>query len=188
MREPMSRTRWILGSAVLTATLTFGLVGLVSNALEGEATLVEDELYLEECGACHFAYQPGLLPVSSWQGIMLGLADHFGESAELDVESSSHIAAYLEEHALQPGKPSNWSRLLRNMPEEPPLRITELPAFENMHYDIPRQLQVTTLEEGFLSPCADCHREAAQGIFDAERLHPGYGPSVWGKQDESQTQ
>ncbi len=28
---------------------------------------VKNALYLEECGACHFAYQPGLLPSRSWK-------------------------------------------------------------------------------------------------------------------------
>jgi hypothetical protein len=177
----MNKWQQVFGAVSLTAVLVFGLYGIVANALEGEPDLiVKDDLYLEECGACHFAYQPGLLPRESWQGIMLGLEDHFGESAELDAESSSKISAYLAENALQSGKPSKLSRLLRGMPRDPPLRITELPAFDNMHWEIPRQLEVAKLEEGFLSPCEDCHREAALGIFDAERLHPGYGPGVWG--------
>ncbi len=33
-------------------------------------TPVNDKLYLEECGACHFPYQPGLLPMRSWQKIL----------------------------------------------------------------------------------------------------------------------
>ncbi|MFV2091272.1 MAG: hypothetical protein ACC642_11485, partial [Pseudomonadales bacterium] len=184
MNEHMSKQRWLVGTGFLSMVLAFGLYGVVINALEGEgAPLLQDDVYIEECGACHYAYLPGLLPASSWRGIMQGLEDHFGENAELDGETSAHIASYLEQGALQAGKPSKFSRLLRNMPADPPLRITELPAFINMHYEIPIQLQVKTLKEGFLSPCADCHREAAEGIFDPDRLHPGYGPSVWGKQN-----
>jgi hypothetical protein len=38
---------------------------------------------LKECGECHMAYQPGLLPAASWNRIMDGLADHFGENASV---------------------------------------------------------------------------------------------------------
>ncbi len=180
MNADMSNTRWAIGSVLLGAVLVFGLYGIVINATESERELFEqDAVYIEECGACHLAYPPGLLPVQSWQGIMLGLEDHFGESAETDAETAAHIANYLERVALQKGKPSPMSQMLRNMPDDPPLRITEFPAFITAHDEIPKQLQVEKLAEGFLSPCADCHREAASGIFDKDRLHPGYGPKVW---------
>ncbi|HPQ24397.1 MAG TPA: cytochrome C, partial [Gammaproteobacteria bacterium] len=44
---------------------------------------VDNPLYLQECGSCHFAYQPGLLPARSWNNLMGGLENHFGENAEL---------------------------------------------------------------------------------------------------------
>ncbi|MCZ6640764.1 MAG: hypothetical protein O7F71_04265 [Gammaproteobacteria bacterium] len=175
----MNNTRWFIGSALLGGVLVFGLYGIVINATESEALYEQDTLYIEECGACHLAYPPGLLPVQSWQGIMSGLEDHFGESAETDEDTATHIGNYLERVALQKGKPSPMSQMLRNMPADPPLRITEFPAFIAAHAEIPKQLQVEKLDEGFLSPCADCHRQAASGLFDKELLHPGYGPSVW---------
>ena len=183
MNERMRNIRYLTGWGLLSGVLLFGVHGVVAQALEGEPSRFEqDAVYIEECGACHLAYPPDLLPVASWERVMAGLEDHFGEDATLDEETGSHISAYLTTQGLQPGKPSTMSRLLRNLPDPPPLRITELPAFVNMHYEIPIQLQVKQLETGFLSPCADCHREAAEGIYDKERLHPGYGPSVWGKQ------
>ncbi len=174
----MSKTRWSIGSALLGAVLVFGLYGIVIGASEN-ARYEQDAVYIEECGACHLAYPPGLLPVQSWQGIMSGLEDHFGESAETDADTASYVSNYLERVALKKGEPSPVSKMLRNMPDDPPLRITELPAFITAHDEIPKQLQVEKLPVGFLSPCADCHREAADGIFDKDRLHPGYGPPVW---------
>ena len=177
----MSRMQRAVGWVMLGSALTFGLYGVVVNALEGEpARYPQDDLYIEECGACHFAYPPDLLPVGSWQAIMGGLENHFSDNAELDAESAAHISEYLDANGLARGKPSRMSRLLRGLPDPPPLRITELPAFENLHYSIPRQLGVAELKEGFLSPCADCHRDAAEGIYDKDRVHPGYGPDVWG--------
>ena len=176
----MSRMQKIIGGGVLAAILTFGLYGVVVQALEGEPVYAQDPVYMDECGACHLAYAPDLLPVTSWQKVMDGLEDHFGDNAELDEETAGHISEYLAANGLSRSRQSTMSRLLRGLPADPPLRITELPAFVNMHYMIPIQLEVAELEEGFLSPCADCHREAGQGIYDAERLHPGYGPDVWG--------
>jgi len=39
---------------------------------------VNNDTYKEVCGACHFAYQPELLPSGSWEKILAGLPDHFG--------------------------------------------------------------------------------------------------------------
>ena len=168
------------GILLLVGILLFGIYGVVAHGLEGKPEYETNQDYIEECGACHLAYAPDLLPVESWQQIMLGLEDHFGDNAELDQETSDILRTYLETHGLSRGRASKMSRLLRGVPSPPPRRITELPAFLNMHYSVPRQLGVTELKEGYLSPCADCHRQAAEGIYDAERLHPGYGPANWG--------
>ena len=177
----MNSTQKTIGTLLLAGVLLFGMTGVVVNALEGQPALFEpDEVYIEECGACHLAYAPDLLPVTSWELLMADLEDHFGESAELDSSTADHISIYLASNGLTRGSPSRMSRLLRGLPEPPPLRITELPSFVNMHYLVARQLEVEELREGFLSPCADCHREAELGIYDKERLHPGYGPAIWG--------
>ncbi len=181
MNAQISKTRWLVGITLLGTTLVFGLYGVVINAREGEPKLFEpDAVYIEECGACHLAYPPGLLPPESWQKMMGDLKDHFEESAELDEETADYIANYLDRLALRPGNPSRMNQMLRNMPDNPPLRITEFPSFLDMHAEIARQLGVEKLDEGFLSPCADCHRQAGSGLFDKELLHPGYGPKTWG--------
>ena len=169
----------LLARIWLAASLVFGATGLVVYAVEGPPQYVQDEIYIEECGACHLAYAPDLLPVASWRRVLIGLEDHFGDNAELDEETQAHIQAYLDANGLDRGRPAKMSRLLRGLPEPPPLRITELPAFVNMHYRIPIELERDELPTGFLAPCADCHKEAELGIYDAERLNPGYGPGVW---------
>jgi hypothetical protein len=84
------------GKRVITATVTVVLLVTAGEAL-GDDDLgmqflrswfdrtthgidtVESELYVKECGGCHFPYQPGLLSAVSWERIMGGLGDHFGE-------------------------------------------------------------------------------------------------------------
>ena len=40
--------------------------------------------YVQECGSCHVAFAPGLLPAASWQRLMADLGRHFGSDASLD--------------------------------------------------------------------------------------------------------
>ena len=56
---------------------------------------VSNPVYKEMCGACHFVYQPELLPAASWVQIVAGLNDHFGEMAEITANSKSEILGYL---------------------------------------------------------------------------------------------
>jgi mono/diheme cytochrome c family protein len=180
MNTDISRTRWFIGIALLGAVLVFGLSGVVSNAREGDQPRYEQNaLYIEECGACHLAYPPPLLPTKTWQGIMASLEDHFGDNAEMDEETTAHLDSYHERLVLQKGAPTLMSQMLRDLPDDPPLRVTEFPSFLRAHEVIAQQLDIEEFAEGFLSPCADCHREAADGIFDKDRLHPGYGPQAW---------
>jgi len=137
-----------------------------------------DEQHIDECGACHMAYPPELLPKESWKKIMLGLDDHFGENAELDDGTFTHIDNYLQQHALSNDHPtietvSSW---FRSLPENAPIRITALPGFLEHHKDPIRRLGEGSDEEGFFSPCEDCHKEAASGVFDKEQIFRGYGP------------
>ena len=58
-------------------------------------TPVNNQTYFDECGACHFAYQPGLLPTGSWEKIVARLDDHFGEQIVIDMALKNVIRKYL---------------------------------------------------------------------------------------------
>ncbi len=60
----------------------------------GVATLT-NAVYMEECGSCHMAYSPAMLPSSSWMKLMSGLDNHFGDNAELDAETENSITDLL---------------------------------------------------------------------------------------------
>lgn len=176
MHMQVSNMRWSVGTVLISSVLLFGVYGIV-NALGEDETYQPDEIYVEECGACHLAYAPGLLPAKSWLGIMENLEDHFEDNAELDDETSEYLVNYLEGSALKVGEPSKMSKLLRNMSDQPPLRITELTGFVQAHESVYEELAPMKLPVGFLSPCADCHRQADQALFDKELLGIGYGPT-----------
>ncbi len=60
---------------------------------------MNNDTYEQECGACHFAYQPWLLPSGSWEKILEELPSHFGEDILLDEETRNTIDQYLTANA-----------------------------------------------------------------------------------------
>ena len=176
----MTRTQVWTGGLAIVGIIVFLVIGTVQYVQAESFRYVRDSTYLEECGACHLAFPPQLLPESSWSQVMAGLEDHFGEPADLDQETSDHILAYLHKYSLGKNPPSAMSKMARNLPADAGLRITELPAFLDAHEPLLEQYEMESFPTGFLTPCADCHRQAASALFDKELLHPGYGPSIWG--------
>ncbi len=73
-----------------------------------------DAKYQSECGACHFAYLPGLLPARSWEALLKKPDEHFGETLSLDPETLRHIRDYLSANA------GDRSRLYRIEAISPP--------------------------------------------------------------------
>jgi mono/diheme cytochrome c family protein len=122
------------------------------------------DLFAAECGACHMAYPATLLPARSWQAIMSGLADHFGENASLDVETARQISGYLAAHAADAGNPR--SAVIRGLAaNDVPLRITDTPWWKLRHSEVPsaafRRANVMSA-----SNCVACHGAGAvRGAF-----------------------
>jgi len=133
--------------------------------------------YTAECGACHFAYQPGLLPARSWKRIMSGLDDHFGENAELTPELLDSLTRYLVENAADHAPHKRSRKIMASLaPNEAPLRITEVPYIAREHRELPRRLVQGNPKVGSLSNCAACHTQAAKGSFSERGIDiPGYG-------------
>jgi len=126
--------------------------------------IVSDPAYTENCGACHFAYQPGLLPSGSWEKILEGLSDHFGEPIELDSESAKTISAYLRANSANYSSGKLSLKIIKSLGKQAPLRITEVPYIQLEHHEI--QQNVLNRESiGSLSNCAACHTSAEKGIY-----------------------
>ena len=138
---------------------------------------VDNPLYQAECGACHFAYQPGLLPARSWQRMMAGLEDHFGEVAELDAEVASILTAYLVENAADRADHRRSRSIDGSLrADEAPLRISDTPYFRRKHHEIPERLVKGNEKVGSWSACDACHRKAAHGSYNEHEVNiPGVG-------------
>jgi hypothetical protein len=133
----------------------------------GESYLkpADNPAYTENCGACHFPYQPGLLPSESWRKILAGLDDHFGQSFELDADTKKSIAACLETNAANSSASKISARIIRSLGDQAPMRITEVPYIIGKH----RKISSAIMERpsvGSRSNCTACHTRAAEGIYD----------------------
>jgi len=137
---------------------------------------VKNELYKSECGTCHFAYQPGLLPAKSWQKLMGSLSDHFGENAELDSATQQQLTDYLVKGAAENSDTYRSKRIVRSLGTDVPLRITDVPYIRYKHNEIPARLIKGNTGVRSLSNCAACHTQAEKGSFAEREIRiPGVG-------------
>lgn len=184
--------RILAGAIVMVASVTLSVSGIAladkdkdkdkdgGGLFQRTATVpaVNDKLYEAECGACHFAFQPGWLPARSWRSMMASLENHFGENAELDMETREAITRYLEMGAADV-KPNRKSRkIMRSIGrDEAPLRISTLRYILNKHDEIPERQITGNAKVGSRANCAACHTKAAAGYFGEHGVNiPGYGP------------
>jgi hypothetical protein len=184
----------IAGFVILVGILAFSLYGINLSLAYGNYESMEREYYheraehenqhnwrtsvkpypafQEECGSCHMAYPPQLLPAQSWQKLMSGLDNHFGENAQLDEKSKQNIENFL----IQTSSKTNYRKILRNLDGQAPLRITELPYFVHEHNEIPSRFVQGNDKVGSFSQCNACHKRAEQGGFDEDNVSiPGVG-------------
>lgn len=136
-----------------------------------------DPLYLEECGGCHMAYPPALLPGRSWEKIMGGLTDHFGDNAELDGGVRTQLTAYLVSNSADQVDYRYSRKITRSLAYgAAPLRIMDVPYIRHEHHEIPDRLVTHNPKVMSYSNCSACHQSAVQGSFSEREINiPDYG-------------
>jgi mono/diheme cytochrome c family protein len=137
---------------------------------------ITNELYRTECAACHMAYAPGLLPARSWEKMMAGLDDHFGDNAELDPDTAATITKYLVENAADRVDYRRSAKINRSIGKnETPLRISETPYFKAKHDEIPARMVTGNPKVKSFANCAACHTQAEKGNFNEHDVRiPGF--------------
>ncbi len=152
--------------AALTALAGIALAGEHGDKYGGEnrgkpvLPSRPNALWQQECGSCHIAYAPGLLPAASWRKVMAGLDKHFGSDASLTANESRAITAFLVDNAS-----NRWRA------PTAPLRISETIWFQSKHasHEIrPEVWQRASVKSP--ANCAACHPGAVQGDFEEDRI------------------
>jgi hypothetical protein len=139
-----------------------------SGQADGDAAfpMPVGKLYLEECGSCHTAYAPGLLPARSWKKMLAELESHFGEDASLDDSQRATLEKTLP--ALAADAPGG-SELMRRIASgisarEAPQRISGSPFFKYMHDEVPSSFWKRP-KIGGSANCGACHPRANEGRY-----------------------
>ncbi len=128
--------------------------------------LPDNELWREECGACHLAFHPSLLPARSWRLTMEEQASHFGEDLFLEQDAIDEITAFLTANASEQALTEAAWKIGRSIPEtEMPRRITDTRYWMEKHSGIPEQVWRDPKVNGRVN-CASCHLDAEEGTFE----------------------
>lgn len=128
--------------------------------------LADNELWREECGSCHLAFHPSLLPARSWKAMMEGQALHFGEDLFLEQESITLIQEFMTGNAAEQfATEAAWKINNSIPPNEAPLSITETAYWQDKHNEIPEGIWEHPEVKG-KSNCIACHIDAEDGTFE----------------------
>jgi len=158
---------------LMTGTLLFSAMSLVlAESSPGEKYRVDpvtNQQYKDECGACHFAYQPGLLPTNSWRKVMDNLAEHFGDNAELSEVLRQDLLEYLENNSADNSNAYLSLKVMRSLPRTGTItKISKIGFIAREHDGISRRMVAS--ESPGLSNCNDCHQLAEEGSYNESEI------------------
>lgn len=121
---------------------------------------VTDETYLEVCGDCHFAYQPGLLPKASWEMLLARdtVADHFGTPVKLDEAVRLEILELLRAYSADSSRYKRSKKIMVSLSDgSVPSRITDIPYIKKKHHAVIEKVGAKVGKFFSLNRCIDCH-------------------------------
>ena len=128
--------------------------------------LADNAQWRDECGSCHLAFHPSLLPGRSWARLMNEQQQHFGADLALDAPTTAALLSFMSDNSADQRKTEPATKIdLSLKADATPLRITETPYWVKKHRDI--------AAADWLSPqvksktnCAACHQDAEAGTFE----------------------
>ena len=149
--------RWIFDSVVWSVSLLFAFGLLMDAALaDSNRGYAANKKWKVECGGCHLAYPPSLLPAPAWRRIMSGLDRHFGADASINARAAAEIGVFLENNAAVGRKRGS---------DNGTLRISETPWFRRMHDEVAASTWKNPKIQTAAN-CSACHAGAEGGDFD----------------------
>lgn len=178
MKYPIIITSIIMAAGVLTIPVVFSDNDRREYRQRSVGVApVTSPIYKEECSSCHMAYPPGLLPARSWKKIMAGLESHFGDNAELELDTFKSISEFLVSNSADDSNYRRSRKIMRSLSDKDvPIRISETPYIIKEHDEIPGKLIKYNKKVNSLSNCSACHNKAEQGLFSEHGVNiPGYG-------------
>lgn len=160
-----------LRDLVVLASLIFSCISAFAGDNKESKTLpkVTNEFYKTNCGTCHFAYQPGLLPAKSWQKIIDVPGAHPGGDLSLEKKTKAEIRKYLTQNSAESTRSKRSRKILASIGSDVPTRISEIPYIRHKHHEIKDNI-FARKSIGSRGNCIACHRTAENGDFDDDNV------------------
>lgn len=148
--------------------------------------LADNAQWREECGSCHLAFHPTLLPSRSWVRLMNEQGQHFDSDLGLDAATLAALLSFMTGNAAERHQTEPATKIdLSLKADVTPLRITETPYWIKKHRDIAQADWDSPLVKS-KSNCAACHLDAEDGTFeDAAMRIPKRPPASAASQSRS---
>jgi cytochrome b len=128
--------------------------------------LPDNKVWRDECGSCHVAYHPTLLPARSWKALMDRQDDHFGEKLGLDETTVAGILDFLQKNSAETGMTEPAFKINRSIPaDQTPVRVTATGYWIEKHRAIDDRAWKHP-KVGSKANCGACHLDAEQGTYE----------------------
>jgi len=128
--------------------------------------LPTNALWKEECGDCHLAYHPVLLPARSWVELMIQQQQHFDEDLDLDKETVEEITKFLVKYSAESKLNEPARKILSHEPKsKTPIRVIATQYWKEKHHEIKNDIWSDSLVQN-KGNCEACHLDANQGWFE----------------------
>jgi len=183
--NPVSKPYRLVGMLMLLAVGTFGTwwfayalhqpletrlgaageSGIPHTAFVGPK-LADNAQWREECGSCHLAFHPSLLPARSWERLLAEQDRHFGTDLALDAPTRAALRAFLASNGAERHASEAAFKIDNSLKaDSTPLRISETPYWTRKHRGI---AAAVWQKPQVKSPanCAACHLDAEAGTFE----------------------
>lgn len=135
-----------------------------------EVPRATNETYRQQCGSCHFAYQPGLLPARSWLKILDIPDGHVGGAVPLDGPVKEAIKQYLIDNSAEKSPSKRSRKILDSVANaDAPTRISDTPYIRKKHHEISEDV-FSRKAIGFRGNCIACHKTAEKGNYDDDNV------------------
>ena len=125
-------------------------------------------LFYKECGECHNAYPPFLLPKESWTRVMSKLDNHFGEKiteANISKSQQMSIKEFLLANSAETSTREASVKIMESLGDRRPKAITKTPYWRETHKDIPNSAyEKSDIKDK--SNCKACHKNFEYGNLD----------------------
>ena len=132
----------------------------------------ENSSFSTHCSKCHKNYPPFILPKASWEKLMDGLSNHFGEEIlehNISKEEQLSIKTYLTSHSAENSTHKLAYKSLISLQDMRPISATKSLYWRETHEHLKEAFKNPLVKDK--SNCFACHRNFEYGLFDNTLIH-----------------